>query len=34
MIEKEQVENTKAERNILEQANCPFLIHLEFAFET
>jgi serum/glucocorticoid-regulated kinase 2 len=32
IIDKDQVEHTLAEREILEKANHPFLVNLEFAF--
>eukprot|EP01017_Pseudomicrothorax_dubius_P030675 TRINITY_DN3847_c0_g3_i2.p2 TRINITY_DN3847_c0_g3~~TRINITY_DN3847_c0_g3_i2.p2 ORF type:complete len:554 (+),score=180.33 TRINITY_DN3847_c0_g3_i2:2572-4233(+) len=34
IIEKEQIEHTRTERFILEQANNPFLVKLEYAFQT
>lgn len=34
LIEKEQIEKTKTERKILEMANHPFLISLEYSFQT
>ncbi|KAL4427052.1 hypothetical protein ABPG74_001007 [Tetrahymena malaccensis] len=34
IIEREQIEHTKTERKILEQVNFPFLVNLEYAFQT
>ncbi|EGR30983.1 protein kinase domain protein [Ichthyophthirius multifiliis] len=34
IIDKDQIEHTKAERKILEQVNFPFLVNLEYAFQT
>ena len=33
IIDKDQVEHTLAEREILEKAKHPFLVNLEFAFQ-
>lgn len=34
IIEKEQIEHTRTERYILEKSNHPFLVRLEYAFQT
>ena len=34
IIVKDQIEHTKAERYVLEISNCPFLVGLEYAFQT
>lgn len=34
LVEKDQVNHTKAERNILEKARHPFLVGLQYAFQT
>jgi len=34
IIDKEQIEHTKTERYVLEKSKSPFLVNLEFAFQT
>ena len=34
LIDKDQIEHTKAERYVLEKSNSPFLVSLEYAFQT
>ena len=34
IIGQEQVEHTKTERFLLEKISCPFLVSLEYAFQT
>jgi len=34
IIGKDQIEHTKTERYALEKSKCPFLVSLEFAFQT
>ncbi len=34
IIDKDQIEHTKTERFVLEKSKCPFLVSLEYAFQT
>jgi len=34
IIDKDQIEHTKTERYVLEKSKCPFLVSLEYAFQT
>jgi serine/threonine protein kinase len=34
IVKRGQVEHTKTERVVLERINCPFLVHLVYAFQT
>jgi len=34
IIDKDQIEHTKTERYVLEKSRCPFVVSLEFAFQT
>jgi len=34
IIDKDQIEHTKTERYVLEKSRCPFVVGLEFAFQT
>ena len=34
IIGQDQIEHTKTERYVLEMSKCPFLVSLEFAFQT